>query len=41
MDIDFRLIFVLLPLFVALGWAGYNIVQAALSQAQKFLNKQS
>jgi photosystem II PsbY protein len=41
MDIDLRLLIVLLPLFVALGWAGYNILQLALGQLQSFLNKQS
>lgn len=41
MDFDWRLLVVLLPLGVAGGWAVYNIGTLALSQAQKFLNKQS
>ncbi|RMG05429.1 MAG: photosystem II protein Y [Cyanobacteria bacterium J055] len=38
---DWRLIVVLLPVIVALSWAVYNIIQAALSQVQSFLNKES
>lgn len=41
MGIDWRLIVVLLPVIVALSWAVFNIIQAALSQVQGFLNKES
>ena len=38
---DWRILVVLMPLGVAAGWAIFNIGSAALSQAQKFLNKES
>jgi photosystem II PsbY protein len=37
---DLRLLIVLLPLGVAAGWALFNVGAAAISQAQKFLNKE-
>jgi photosystem II PsbY protein len=39
MDLDFRVLLVVLPLAVAAGWAGFNIFRAALQQIQGFLNK--
>lgn len=36
---DWRLLVVLLPVFVALGWAGFNVLALAISQAQSFLKK--
>jgi photosystem II PsbY protein len=41
MDIDLRVVFVLSPLALALGWAGFNIAQAAISQFQGFWEKES
>jgi photosystem II PsbY protein len=41
MDFDWRLLVVLLPLGVAGGWAVFNIGAVAITQAQKFLKKQS
>ncbi|MDY6936840.1 MAG: photosystem II protein Y [Cyanobacteriota bacterium] len=38
---DWRLIVVLLPVIIALSWAGFNIIQAAIGQVQGFLNKES
>ena len=38
---DWRVVIVLLPLGVAAGWAVFNIGAVAISQAQKFLNKES
>ena len=38
---DWRVLVVLLPLFVAAGWAGFNIFAAALRQVQTFLSKES
>jgi photosystem II PsbY protein len=38
---DWRVLIVLLPLLVAAGWAGFNILAVALRQAQQFLNKES
>lgn len=38
MDIDFRLVVVLLPVLLALGWAATNIAPAAIRQIQGFLN---
>jgi photosystem II PsbY protein len=38
---DWRVLIVLLPLGIAAGWAIFNIGAAAISQAQKFLNKES
>lgn len=38
---DWRILVVLSPLLLAAGWAGYNILAAALGQVQKFLNKES
>ena len=37
---DWRIIVVLAPLAIAAGWAGFNILSAALQQVQKFLNKE-
>jgi photosystem II PsbY protein len=34
MDFDFRILIVLAPLAIAAGWAGFNILGAALSQIQ-------
>ena len=39
MDIDWRILIVIAPLLIAASWALFNIGAAALSQAQKFLNK--
>ncbi len=39
MDFDFRIVAVLAPLAVAAGWAGFNILGAALQQVQRFMNK--
>ncbi|MBP0001260.1 MAG: photosystem II protein Y [Cyanobacteria bacterium SID2] len=39
--IDWRLLVVLAPIAIALGWALFNIAQAALGQIQNYLNKQS
>lgn len=36
---DWRLLIVLLPLLLALGWVAYNIGTLALRQVQGFLNK--
>lgn len=41
MSIDWRLVVVLLPVIIAVSWAVFNIIQAALSQVQGFLNRQS
>lgn len=41
MNFDWRLLVVLLPIIVALSWAVFNVIQAAISQAQSFLNKES
>jgi photosystem II PsbY protein len=38
-NMDWRLLIVLLPLIVAASWAFINIGAAALSQAQRFLDK--
>ncbi|ABB25968.1 hypothetical protein Syncc9902_1004 [Synechococcus sp. CC9902] len=32
--LDFRILLVFAPIFLALGWAGYNIGRAALGQIQ-------
>jgi photosystem II PsbY protein len=39
MDLDFRLLIVLLPLLLAAGWAARNILPSALKQLDAFLNK--
>jgi len=39
MDLDLRIVIVLLPLILAGGWAVYNIGQLALKQIQGFLSK--
>jgi photosystem II PsbY protein len=39
MDFDFRIVAVLAPLALAAGWAGFNILGAALQQIQGFMNK--
>jgi photosystem II PsbY protein len=39
MDLDFRVVVVLLPVIVAGSWAAFNIAKAALSQIQGFLAK--
>jgi photosystem II PsbY protein len=36
---DLRLLIVLLPLLLAAGWAGKNILPVAIAQVQKFLAK--
>jgi photosystem II PsbY protein len=36
---DLRLLIVVLPLLLALGWVAYNIGQAALKQGQDFISK--
>ncbi|AOX02319.1 MULTISPECIES: photosystem II protein Y [Moorena] len=36
---DLRLLIVLLPLLLALGWVAYNIGAIALKQAQNYLNR--
>ena len=36
---DWRLLIVLLPLMLALGWVAKNIGQAALSQGKEFISK--
>lgn len=41
MNFDWRLVVVLLPVIIALSWAVFNIIQAALGQVQGFLNKES
>jgi photosystem II PsbY protein len=41
MDLDLRLLIVLLPLILAGSWAVYNIGQAALKQIQGFLDKEA
>ncbi len=41
MEFDWRWLVVLLPILLAAGWAGYNILQVALGQIQKFLNKET
>ncbi|AKV70151.1 MULTISPECIES: photosystem II protein Y [Microcystis] len=38
---DWRVLIVLTPLFIAGGWAVFNIGAAAIRQAQQFLSKQS
>lgn len=38
---DWRLIVVLAPLAIAAGWAFFNIGAAAITQAQKYFNKQA
>ncbi len=39
MDLDLRLLVVLLPVLLAGGWAVYNIGQIAIKQIQAFLSK--
>ncbi|MGF1494480.1 MAG: photosystem II protein Y [Microcoleaceae cyanobacterium] len=39
MDIDFRIVVVLLPVLLAGGWAVFNIGAVALRQAQNFLSE--
>lgn len=39
MDLDFRILIVLLPLIAALGWVFYNVGAIAIGQVQRFLNK--
>ncbi|NEO42052.1 MAG: photosystem II protein Y [Moorea sp. SIOASIH] len=36
---DLRLLIVLLPLLLAIGWVVYNIGAIALKQGQSYLNK--
>ncbi|MGV2827809.1 photosystem II protein Y [Myxosarcina sp. GI1(2024)] len=38
---DWRVLIVVAPIIVAASWAIFNIGSAALSQVQKYLNKQS
>ena len=37
---DWRVVIVLAPLAIAASWAIFNIGAAAISQAQRFLNKE-
>jgi photosystem II PsbY protein len=39
MDLDFRVVVVLLPVILAGSWAVFNIAKAALTQIQGFLAK--
>lgn len=39
MDVDFRVVVVLLPVILAGSWAVFNIAKAALAQIQGFLAK--
>nr|B8HUV5.1 RecName: Full=Photosystem II reaction center protein Y [Cyanothece sp. PCC 7425] len=39
MDLDFRVLVVLLPVLLAGGWALKNILPAALRQVQSFFSK--
>ncbi|XDE61999.1 photosystem II protein Y [Arthrospira platensis BEA 1257B] len=39
MDLDLRIVVVLLPLIVAGGWALFKIGSAAISQTQAFMKK--
>lgn len=39
MDLDYRVVVVLLPVILAASWAVFNIAQAALRQIQGFLSK--
>lgn len=39
MELDLRIVVVLLPLVAAAGWAVFNIGQAALRQFQTFTSK--
>lgn len=39
MDLDLRILVVLLPLLVAGGWALFKIGGAAINQVQGFMNK--
>ncbi|MBK4728900.1 photosystem II protein Y [Oxynema sp. CENA135] len=41
MDLDLRLLIVLLPVLAAGGWAFYNVGKVALQQLQNFLNKEA
>jgi photosystem II PsbY protein len=41
MDFDFRLLIVLAPLGAAAGWAIFNILPAAIRQAQEFLREKN
>lgn len=41
MDIDFRLLIVLLPVIAAGSWAVFNIGAIAIQQIQNFLNKEA
>lgn len=41
MDLDLRVVVVLLPVLLAGGWALFNIGAAAIRQAQGFINKSS
>jgi len=41
MDIDSRVVFVLLPVIVAASWALFNIAPAALRQIQGFFNRET
>lgn len=38
---DWRILIVVLPIALAASWAIFNIGSAAISQVQKYLNKQS
>ncbi|MDC0835088.1 photosystem II protein [Leptolyngbya valderiana BDU 20041] len=41
MDFDWRLLVVLGPIAIALGWAVFNIGAAAVGQIQTYLNRES
>lgn len=41
MDIDTRVVFVLLPVIAAASWAIFNIAPAAIQQIQNFLNREA
>ncbi|MGI0491121.1 photosystem II protein Y [Alkalinema pantanalense CENA528] len=41
MDLDFRVLAVLAPVGLALGWAVFNIFRAAQQQLDNFLNKRA
>jgi len=38
---DWRVLIVLVPLFLAAGWALYNVGAVAIQQARQFLNQQN
>ncbi len=38
---DWRVLIVLAPLLLAAGWAGFNILGAALGQINRFLGREA